>query len=77
MRTPGPVRRASFRPGPTPAPFPSLLRPRERIRTAEGEGKAPLSPDGLADAVRDSKTPDGPILRLTPKTWTEFTASLR
>ncbi|MEU8689582.1 DUF397 domain-containing protein [Streptomyces sp. NPDC048665] len=28
-------------------------------------------------AVRDSKTPDGPILRLAPQTWTEFTASLR
>ncbi|MFF4830538.1 DUF397 domain-containing protein [Streptomyces sp. NPDC001315] len=28
-------------------------------------------------AVRDSKNPDGPILRLTPTTWAEFTASLR
>ncbi|OIJ95902.1 DUF397 domain-containing protein [Streptomyces monashensis] len=28
-------------------------------------------------AVRDSKTPDGPVLRLAPQTWTEFTASLR
>jgi hypothetical protein len=28
-------------------------------------------------AVRDSKAPDGPILRLTPIAWTEFTASLR
>ncbi|WP_067016965.1 DUF397 domain-containing protein [Streptomyces dysideae] len=27
-------------------------------------------------AVRDSKTLDGPILRLTPKAWEEFTASL-
>ncbi|KPH98657.1 protein of unknown function DUF397 [Actinobacteria bacterium OK074] len=27
-------------------------------------------------AVRDSKTPGGPILRLTPDTWTKFTASL-
>ncbi|MGX4692195.1 DUF397 domain-containing protein [Streptomyces sp. JNUCC 63] len=26
-------------------------------------------------ALRDSKTPDGPILRLTPEAWTEFTAS--
>ena len=29
-----------------------------------------------AVAVRDSKTPDGPILRLTPMAWAEFTASL-
>ncbi|MDX2679503.1 DUF397 domain-containing protein [Streptomyces soliscabiei] len=28
-------------------------------------------------AVRDSKAPDGPILRLTSVAWTEFTASLR
>jgi hypothetical protein len=28
-------------------------------------------------AVRDSKTPDGPILRLAPTTWTKFTATLR
>ncbi|WP_406459801.1 DUF397 domain-containing protein [Streptomyces sp. NBC_01622] len=28
-------------------------------------------------AIRDSKTPDGPILRLTPTTWTRFTAALR
>ena len=27
-------------------------------------------------AVRDSKTPDGPILHLTPTTWTKFTATL-
>ncbi|MEU6460719.1 DUF397 domain-containing protein [Streptomyces sp. NPDC046976] len=27
-------------------------------------------------AVRDSKTPDGPLLRLDPRAWTEFTASL-
>ncbi|MGW2647660.1 DUF397 domain-containing protein [Streptomyces sp. NPDC001393] len=27
-------------------------------------------------AVRDSKAPDGPILRLTPKAWAKFTASL-
>ncbi|ANP49561.1 hypothetical protein J2Z21_004971 [Streptomyces griseochromogenes] len=27
-------------------------------------------------AVRDSKTPRGPILRLTPKVWARFTASL-
>jgi hypothetical protein len=27
-------------------------------------------------AVRDSKTLDGPILRLTPKAWEEFTASI-
>ncbi|MCD9880552.1 DUF397 domain-containing protein [Streptomyces guryensis] len=27
-------------------------------------------------AVRDSKTPDGPILRLPSKAWTDFTASL-
>ncbi|WP_406727517.1 DUF397 domain-containing protein [Streptomyces sp. GD-15H] len=27
-------------------------------------------------AVRDSKDPDGPILRLTAATWAEFTASL-
>ncbi|MFI6404633.1 DUF397 domain-containing protein [Streptomyces sp. NPDC050548] len=25
-------------------------------------------------AVRDSKAPDGPILRLTPATWTAFAA---
>ncbi|MEV6506127.1 DUF397 domain-containing protein [Streptomyces sp. NPDC051642] len=29
-----------------------------------------------AIAVRDSKTPDSPILRLTPTTWTKFTATL-
>ena len=28
-------------------------------------------------AVRDSKTPDGPVLHLTPTTWTKFTAALR
>ncbi|MCD9872295.1 DUF397 domain-containing protein [Streptomyces sp. NR30] len=28
-------------------------------------------------AVRDSKAPDGPILRLTPKAWQDFTTSLR
>ena len=27
-------------------------------------------------AVRDSKDPDGPILRLPAKAWTDFTASL-
>ncbi|MGJ3559549.1 DUF397 domain-containing protein [Streptomyces sp. INA 01156] len=27
-------------------------------------------------AVRDSKDPSGPILRLTAATWAEFTASL-
>ena len=27
-------------------------------------------------AIRDSKTPTGPILRLTPTTWTKFTAAL-
>lgn len=27
-------------------------------------------------AVRDSKTPEGPILRLTPKAWVGFTTSL-
>jgi len=27
-------------------------------------------------AVRDSKSPDDPILRLPPKAWTDFTASL-
>lgn len=25
-------------------------------------------------AIRDSKNPDGPILRLTPTAWTHFTA---
>jgi hypothetical protein len=29
-----------------------------------------------AVAIRDSKDPDGPILRLPPKAWTDFTASL-
>ena len=29
-----------------------------------------------AIAIRDSKTPNGPILRLTPTTWTKFTATL-
>ncbi|MEW1832360.1 DUF397 domain-containing protein [Streptomyces sp. NPDC088196] len=29
-----------------------------------------------AVAVRDSKTPDGPILHLAPTTWTKFTATL-
>ena len=28
-------------------------------------------------AVRDSKSPEVFIVRLTPKAWTEFTASLR
>ena len=27
-------------------------------------------------AIRDSKDPDGPILRLSAKAWTDFTASL-
>lgn len=27
-------------------------------------------------AVRDSKTPDSPIVRLAPETWAEFTATL-
>ncbi|TGZ18020.1 hypothetical protein DV517_29930 [Streptomyces sp. S816] len=27
-------------------------------------------------AVRDSKAPDGPLLRLDPHAWTEFTVSL-
>ncbi|MGX9889076.1 DUF397 domain-containing protein [Streptomyces sp. NPDC002276] len=27
-------------------------------------------------AVRDSKTPGGPLLRLTPTTWAKFTATL-
>ncbi|MGW2568112.1 DUF397 domain-containing protein [Streptomyces sp. NPDC001537] len=27
-------------------------------------------------AVRDSKDPNSPILRLPPKAWTDFTASL-
>jgi hypothetical protein len=27
-------------------------------------------------AIRDSKSPTGPILRLTPTTWTKFTATL-
>ncbi|MFJ9242442.1 DUF397 domain-containing protein [Streptomyces sp. NPDC101776] len=27
-------------------------------------------------AIRDSKTPGGPILRLAPTTWTRFTATL-
>ncbi|MFS8197192.1 DUF397 domain-containing protein [Streptomyces sp. CWNU-52B] len=27
-------------------------------------------------AIRDSKKPDGPILRLASTTWAEFTASL-
>jgi len=26
-------------------------------------------------AIRDSKDPDGPILRLTPTAWAHFTAS--
>jgi hypothetical protein len=29
-----------------------------------------------AIAVRDSKSPDGPILRLSPTAWAEFTAML-
>lgn len=28
-------------------------------------------------AVRDSKTPDGPILRLTPAAWTGFASAVR
>jgi hypothetical protein len=31
------------------------------------------NPDTVA--VRDSKDPDGPILRLTPTAWVHFTAS--
>ena len=27
-------------------------------------------------AIRDSKAPDSPLLRLTPTTWTKFTATL-
>jgi hypothetical protein len=27
-------------------------------------------------AVRDSKSPEGPIARLTPEAWREFTTSL-
>jgi Domain of unknown function (DUF397) len=27
-------------------------------------------------AVRDSKAPDGPVVRLTPEAWAEFAASL-
>ncbi|MFD4522495.1 DUF397 domain-containing protein [Streptomyces sp. NPDC058470] len=27
-------------------------------------------------AIRDCKSPEGPILRLTPTAWAEFTASL-
>ncbi|MFC9845211.1 DUF397 domain-containing protein [Streptomyces sp. NPDC060223] len=27
-------------------------------------------------AIRDSKSPEGPILRLTPTAWAEFTATL-
>ncbi|MCN9239431.1 DUF397 domain-containing protein [Streptomyces sp. RY43-2] len=27
-------------------------------------------------AVRDSKAPDGPMLRLAPHAWAEFTSSL-
>ncbi|WP_112465595.1 DUF397 domain-containing protein [Streptomyces triticisoli] len=30
-----------------------------------------------AVAVRDSKAPAGPMVRLTPEAWTEFTASLK
>jgi hypothetical protein len=30
-----------------------------------------------AVAVRDSKEPDGPILRVVPRSWAAFTASLR
>jgi hypothetical protein len=32
--------------------------------------------NGHTVAIRDSKSPDGPIVRLTPKAWAEFTASL-
>ena len=28
-------------------------------------------------AIRNSKTPNGPILCLAPTTWTKFTATLR
>ncbi|MFI5881822.1 DUF397 domain-containing protein [Streptomyces sp. NPDC051554] len=28
-------------------------------------------------AIRDSKSPTGPTLHLTPTTWTRFTATLR
>lgn len=27
-------------------------------------------------AIRDSKSPDGPILRLSPAAWAEFTTSM-
>jgi hypothetical protein len=33
-------------------------------------------PDG-GRAVRDSKDPAGPVLRLTPRQWQTFTAHLR
>ncbi|MCX4908638.1 DUF397 domain-containing protein [Streptomyces sp. NBC_00878] len=43
-----------------------------------GSGECVEVARNVADtvAVRDSKDPDGPILLLTPKAWTEFTASL-
>ncbi|MGY0067348.1 DUF397 domain-containing protein [Streptomyces sp. QTS137] len=37
-------------------------------------GGRPRRPHAVA--VRDSKVPDGPILRLTAVTWAEFTVSL-
>jgi hypothetical protein len=33
-------------------------------------------PDG-GRAVRDSKDPDGPVLRFTPAEWAAFTAGVR
>lgn len=33
--------------------------------------------DGGGRAVRDSKDPNGPVLRFTPKEWAAFTAGVR
>ncbi|MEU5698841.1 DUF397 domain-containing protein [Streptomyces aurantiacus] len=43
-----------------------------------GSGECVEVARNVADtvAVRDSKDPDGPILRLSPAAWAEFTAML-
>jgi Domain of unknown function (DUF397) len=35
------------------------------------------APDGAGIAVRDSKNPQGAVLRFTPAGWREFVASVR
>lgn len=51
-----------------------------RKSSRSGGGGECVEVAGLADgarAVRDSKNPTGPALRVTPAEWAAFTASLR